>query len=139
MLEFTPGVTIKTLNPYEQRLGSDYIDNLLEIGVVLLPEVYKAFPKYKIERCFTPKSRLEDEGITINWEYRKFTRALGITFSIEDFNSSDAIAFCVMLDKEYNRKNHYIINSDLKSITILIKMRVGSIIEIFKDKRRTIK
>ncbi len=138
MLEFTPGVTISTLNPYEQRLGSDYIDNLLEIGIILLPELYKLYPSYKIIRAFVPKARLEEE-VAINWFFRKFTRGLGITFTWEGWDTKDAIALCNFLAKEYKRKNHYLIDSDSKSITILIKMKDSSISEVFDGKKRKIK
>jgi len=136
MLEFTPGITLNELNPYSQRLGNDYLDNLLEIGIVLLPEVYKEFPDYTIERCFTPKIRLEDEGIIVNWVYRKFTRALGMSFRVKEWNSLKGINFCKNMNKEYNRKNHYIIDSDKETITILIKMKTPSIIEIFNGNKR---
>jgi len=135
MLEFTPGVTIATLNGIEQRLGNDYIDNLLEIGIVLLPELYKHKPSYKVVRAFTPKARLE-RGVEVNWFHRKFTRGLAITVTWDDWNTEDAIALGRGLLTDYKRKCHYIVNTDDKTFTVLIKMRDKSMTEVIDGKKR---
>ena len=64
--QIVPSVGIWQLNPMNHALKNDYMDNLLELAISILPELYAKFGEVNLIEGFVSKKSLADDELFRN-------------------------------------------------------------------------
>jgi len=139
-LLFADGITFTDVNPFNTKLGNDFISNLIPTCIAILPRLEKyTGSKLKLHMGFVSESNLKSKyGIEdINWYWKKFAFGLGLAVSWNDWDILKAIEVSNKLYEAIPENIHVYISHTDKTITVLRKMRDRMI--IIKDDNKIIR
>lgn len=152
-LLFAPKIDMWSINPYNVKLGNEYLDSLITTALAVIPKLYQTIgDDLIVKQAFTPAGKVkEDKGDDANSYDRKYSLGLALSFTWNGFNEADAVRIAMDLMDNFNegdRGLHIVVNplpSEL-SLSVYRKMKdkklynvVGIDKETNKFKRKTIK
>ena len=130
-LLFADGITYADVNPFNTKLGNDFISNLIPTCIAILPRVEKYSGRnVKLIMGFVSESNLKTKyGMdSINWYWKKFAYGLGLAMSWDDWDILKAIEVSNKLYEAIPENIHIYISHADKSISVLRKMKDRKIV-----------
>jgi len=142
--KLTNKIDLSILNPYDVKLGNEYMDNLISTALSIIPLAFTMIgTELEVVRAFYPKSRLEvDIGDRANAYDKKYTYGLALSFKWKSFTENSAIRIAIdMFDTLSEAGLHIIIDPYKEELRLYRKMkdRKVFIITSIDNKKKIIK
>ena len=128
-LLFAPNIDMWSINPYNVKMGNEYLDNVITTALAIIPKVYIAAnsAELKVTRAFVPKGKiLEEKGIDANSYERKYGQGLALSFTWTEFNQDIAMQIAMDLFDNFNegdRGIHIVVNPITRELSVYRKMK----------------
>jgi hypothetical protein len=93
-----------SINPYNVKLGNEYLDSLMTTALAMIPRLYQTLgDDLVVKQAFTPAGKVkEDKGDDANSYDRKFSLGLALSFTWNGFNEADAVRIAMDLMDSFN-------------------------------------
>lgn len=142
--KLTSKIDMSILNPYDVKLGNEYIDNLISTALSIVPLAFTMIgTELEVVRAFYPKGRLEAElGDKANAYDRKYSYGLALSFKWKSFTENSAIRIAIdMFDMLSEAGLHVVIDPYKQELRLYRKMkdRKVFIITSIDNKKKIIK
>ncbi|HNX38197.1 MAG TPA: hypothetical protein PL124_03940 [Candidatus Cloacimonadota bacterium] len=140
-IQFADGITLLNLNPFNYALKNDYINNLMNTGMCILPIVADTVVgDISIKKCFTSKKQF------LNNDYEKedprlsdkFSEGLAIRLTWDEYDANMATQLAYRVMSQLELKMNIAINNTANHITFYLDTDDQSIYEITPDNSKRI-
>lgn len=124
--KITDKVDIRALNPYDVKLGNEYLDNLLATGFAIVSRMHALVGvELELVKAFVPigkiKTDLKDEA---NAYDRKYSHGLALSFTWPSFLETIALRTAMELYDQYHEAGlHIVVDPFAKTLSVYRKMK----------------
>lgn len=128
-LLFAPNIDMWSINPFNVKMGNEYLDNVISTALSIIPKVYNMIGsnELKITRAFVPKGKIiEEKGIDANSYERKFGQGLALSFTWNEYDQTIAMQMAMDLFDNFNegdRGIHIVVNPITMELSVYRKMK----------------
>lgn len=142
--KLTKHIDLSILNPYDVKLGNEFMDNLISTSLSIIPPLFQSVgDELEVVRAFYPRSRLElDLGDKANAYARKYTYGLALSFKWKSFAENLAIRIAMDLADVLTEAGiHIVVDPFEKELRVYRKMKDSKVFIVIDEsgKKKTIR
>ena len=140
VIKFGKIVTFENLNPHNFHLKNDYINNLLFVGLSILPGLEALGYSPSVEQCFVSAKYMEASPELMNGRYSdKYSSGLAIRLSLADYDHYALVTDMPSLLSKVASKVYCYLHKNTKLLEFFFEMNDESkVIEVIGEEERRI-